>query len=96
MDPNNEPPKVVFEEENQWKVIKHYPKPLAPKMVRWVMKHSGGLIKDENQASYVLVVFAIIIFVISLYFFFGGGTPQPKVPVNVLQQIGQIPGVTSR
>ncbi|MFA6586019.1 MAG: hypothetical protein WCS86_02565 [Candidatus Paceibacterota bacterium] len=42
----------------------------APTMVRWVMKLFGGLIKTQKQAEYVLVVFAIVIFGISLYLFF--------------------------
>ncbi|MDP2741463.1 MAG: hypothetical protein Q8O66_02140 [bacterium] len=53
--------------------------PEMPKMVRWVIKRSRGIIKDEKQASFVLLVFAIAIIIISLFFFFssnGGSESQ--------------------
>lgn len=96
MDPNNEPKKVVFEEENNWGAIKYYRQPTATKMVQWLVKHSGGLIKNDKQANYLLIAFALVIFAISLFIFFGGGHAQPKVPANVLQQMKQIPVGTSR
>lgn len=42
----------------------------APRMVRWVMKLSGGAITEQKQAEYVLLGFAILIFGISLLVFF--------------------------
>ncbi|MBI2627691.1 hypothetical protein HYW72_02040 [Candidatus Nomurabacteria bacterium] len=41
-----------------------------PKMVQWVMKYSGGIIKEERQANYVLFGIAILIFAVSFYLFF--------------------------
>ncbi len=43
----------------------------APKMVQFVIKYSGGMIKDKRTAEYVLSGFAIVIFAVSLYLFFG-------------------------
>ncbi len=41
-----------------------------PKIVRLVIKWSGGLIKEERQANYVLLALAVLMFAVSLYFFF--------------------------
>jgi len=38
-----------------------------PKMVQLVIKWSGGAIKEQRQAEYVLLGFAILIFLISQY-----------------------------
>jgi hypothetical protein len=45
----------------------------TPKMIQWVIDYSGGLIKDEKQASYVLIGFVVIVIIIILFLFFGGG-----------------------
>jgi len=46
--------------------------PGTPKMVQWTIKYSGGLIKNEKQASCVLIGFVIVAIVISLVLIFGG------------------------
>ncbi|MBU6431372.1 MAG: hypothetical protein KGJ58_00230 [Patescibacteria group bacterium] len=38
--------------------------------------HSGGLIKDAKQASYVLLGFALAAVIVSLVLSFGGGRPN--------------------
>jgi len=43
----------------------------TPKMVKWVIKYSGGMIKNERRAEYMLLVLVIIMFGLSFYFFFG-------------------------
>jgi hypothetical protein len=48
------------------------------KMAALVIKYSGGLIKSENAAQYVLLGIVVLCISISLYLFFGGGTPHPK------------------
>ena len=42
-----------------------------PKIIQFVIKYSGGLVKDERQAEYVLLVFSILIIIFSLILFFG-------------------------
>jgi len=55
----------------------------VPKIVQLVMKCSGGAIKDERQAEYVLLGFVVVTIAISLFLFFGGGTPSSKnVPLG--------------
>ncbi len=51
-----------------------------PRMVRMVMRLSGGRITNIHQAIYALVIVAAVVFVVSLTVFFwgsGGNTPQP-------------------
>lgn len=71
MDYNNEPPKIVFEDEQFQR-----PQPLqtpTPKIIELVIKYSGGYIKDEKQASYFLIGFVAIAIIISLFLFFSAG-----------------------
>lgn len=57
----------------------------TPKIVTWVIKYSGGLVKNEKQASYVLLGFVTVTVVIVLFLIFGGGSSQPTqgtIPPN--------------
>ena len=45
----------------------------TPKIIQWVIKYSGGYVKDEKQAIYVLIGFVVVAIVISLFLIFGGG-----------------------
>ncbi|MDP9248942.1 MAG: hypothetical protein M3M85_00290 [bacterium] len=68
-----------FEAKNAEQVISKPPanqKAESPKMIILAMKHSGGLIKDERQAEYALLGFAIICIIISLLFFFPSGDAE--------------------
>jgi len=42
-----------------------------PKMVQLVMKYSGGAIKEQKTAEYVLLGFVVLAIGVSLYLFFG-------------------------
>lgn len=78
MDQNNEAQKVVFEGEELGRP-QSFETP-TPKMVEWVIKYSGGYIKDEEQANYILIGFSVVAVAISLYLFLGisgtAGSPQ--------------------
>ena len=50
-----------------------YVSPTAPKIIRWLIKYSGGLIKNEKQAFYVILGFIVFVVIISLFLIFGGG-----------------------
>jgi len=71
-------------------VEKKYEAPEPSKMVKLVMKISGGAIKEQKQAEYVLLVFAILAIITSLFLFFGGGHSQQKIPPEALEQMKQM------
>jgi hypothetical protein len=60
----------------------------TPKMVDFVMKYSGGLIKNEEQANYVLIVVAVILIIIAITMV--SQSSNPVVPANGEVPVGQI------
>ncbi|MBI3305546.1 hypothetical protein HYZ82_00210 [Candidatus Nomurabacteria bacterium] len=84
MDQNNEPGKIVFEGEEFQHSARSF-QTATPKITEWVIKYSGGAIKDEKQANYVLIGFAAAAIIISLFLFFlGGGQDLP--PERVMSE----------
>ncbi len=79
---------VKFEDELQ-RPQTFYPR--TPKGVQWVMKYSGGLIKDERQAEYAILGFVALAIIVSLFLVFSGGNTQQKPPAAVLEMIKQMP-----
>lgn len=72
MNQDNEPPRVIFEEEE----FQHSTRTFGSensKIIRWVMRCSGGIIKNEKQANYVLLGFVILAIIISFFLIFGDG-----------------------
>ncbi|KKQ20327.1 MAG: hypothetical protein US33_C0021G0017 [Parcubacteria group bacterium GW2011_GWC1_36_9] len=84
--PSPEASSIKFETDS-YKAVKFYNETDTPKMVRLVMKYSGGLIKEQKQAEYVLFGLAIVIFGISLYLFFGGGSKSPTFNENIPAEV---------
>lgn len=64
--------RMKFEGEKFQRLRQSFQTP-TPKIVHWVIKYSGGLIKDEQQANYVLIGFVMLAIIISLFLFFSGG-----------------------
>ena len=60
-------------EDSGWRAIKYYREPATPKIIELIVKYSGGLIKDVNQARYFLLSFVVIAMIISLYLLLGQG-----------------------
>lgn len=52
----------------------------TPKIIQWTIRYSGGMIKDERQAEYVLLALVVIMFGLSFYFFFGGNIGKKASP----------------
>ncbi len=50
----------------------------SPSMLRWLMDISGGLLKNERQASYALAAIAAVAIVVSFYSIFSSGVKIPK------------------
>lgn len=62
-----------------YKAIKIYNETATPKMVKAVMKLSGGAVKDQRQAEWVLLGFVVVVIGISIYLAFGFNTrPHPS------------------
>jgi hypothetical protein len=77
------------ESKNQWRAIKYYRESATPKAVKWVMKLSGGLIKSERQAGWVIIGLAIIAIIVSAFLFFGipNFSSRPS-PDEIIKTIG--------
>lgn len=73
MDQNNEPPKIVFEGEEFQRPAQSF-QTQTPKIVQWVIKYSGGYIKDEKQAQYALIGFVVLAFIFAFFFMTSGGS----------------------
>jgi hypothetical protein len=52
--------------------------PGTPKIIQWLVRYSGGLIKDEKQANYVLIGFVILIFFLSFFLLSSRGEEQMR------------------
>ncbi len=65
-------------QDSGWRTMKQQQQtPESPKIIRLAIKLSGGLVKDEKQASYVLIGFVVAAIVIFLIVIFSGGSSQP-------------------
>ncbi len=71
---------VVFDDE--WKSSLSYSDDNTPNIVRWVIKYSSGLIKNEKQATYVIYGFVVLIIIISLFLVLGGNNPQNNIEIR--------------
>src|SRR3989338_3274200 len=71
--------RIKFEGEEFQRPRQSFQTP-TPKIVELVIKYSGGAIKDEKQANYVLIGFVVIAIIVSLFLFFGGGSSNKKIP----------------
>ena len=80
MNPN-ERSQIIFENEELQKPVARMGQPQSPKMVSWVIRHSGGLVKNEKQASQVLLTFALSAIIFSLFVFLRrADTTRPPAP----------------
>lgn len=88
MDQNNKPPRVEFEtdEIDGYQAVKYYRETNTPKIIQLTMKYSGGLIKKERQAEYVLLGFVVVAVIISLIIILGSGSKIPPPPPTPLQE----------
>ena len=73
-------------ETNDYPAVKYYRETTTPKIIKLVTKYSGGAVKDERQAEYVLLGFVVVAIIVSLFLFFGNSTSSdlekiiPKKP----------------
>src|SRR3989344_4958843 len=73
-------------EDTGYQAVKYYRETTTQKIIKLVMKYSGGAVKDERQAEYVLLGFVVVAIIVSLFLFFGNSTSSdlekiiPKKP----------------
>src|SRR3989344_2389326 len=82
----NEPPRMTFEGD-EWQSPTRFQSQQTPAIVRWVVQYSGGYVKDEKQATYVLVGFAAAAIVIASILWFRGGGSEAKFEAPPGQRI---------
>ena len=64
--------------------------PRMPKIIQWVIKYSGGLVKNEKQANYVLLGFVVLAIIVSLFLFFGGRNKSSQLSAEQLEQMNNL------
>jgi len=77
--PDKETPNIEYEEDKWKQKIQPSPVDETPKMVKLVIKSSGGSIKDRRQAEYVLLGFVVVVIAISLYLMFFDNRITPPI-----------------
>ena len=90
MDQGNQVQGVQFQEDRWSQSSPSFTEDDTPKMVKLVVKYSGGALSIK-QAEFSLFVFAVVIFVLSLFLFFSGGHKTQKPSEEILRQIQQMP-----
>ena len=64
-------------EDKGWKAVKYYRETDEPKVIKLLIRYSGGLVKNEKQAVYILLGFAILAIIVSLFLWFGNNVSEP-------------------
>lgn len=95
MDQYNEPGKIVFESEEFRRPVQSF-QSKTPKIIDWVIKHSGGYVKDENQADYVLIGFVVLAIVIGFTFLFNSGGNKAEIKAPPGQKVIYSPNAPPR
>jgi len=57
------------------------------KMARFVIKYSGGAIKDQRQAEWILFGFVLVAVGISIYLLFGTGSRANSVTPTMIEKM---------
>lgn len=83
MEGDTDRPKVEFE-ESSWQADVKSRQVATRGMGSWLMRHSGGILKTEEQAQYVLGLIAVIAIAISAHFFTSIGD-EVYVPPGALE-----------
>src|SRR3989338_985930 len=91
--------KSVEMKSREYQLESLYP-PGTPKVIRWVIKYSGGFVKGEKQASYVLIglsgVAIVLTIILAARVFSGPPAPPVGPPQNPTPQssgeFGEPPG----
>jgi hypothetical protein len=78
---------VQFKEE--WRPQQKIPKKSwGEKLAGFLVKYSGGLIKNENQASYVIIGLVVAAIIVSLFLFFLGPSSYSEKIITPIPAAG--------
>lgn len=58
----------------------------TPPVISFIIKHSCGLIKTQNQALYLMLSFMGIIIILSLFFIFSAGKTKSKPEPDIFNR----------
>lgn len=81
--PQREISGVKFESDS-WKAVKFYNETTPPKIIQLVMKYSGGAIKEQGQAEYVLFGLVVLTIFVSVFLFFNGTKKNTLPPQEII------------
>jgi hypothetical protein len=81
---------IKSQAEQEQKTVVNEKTPEIPKMDQLIMKWSGGAIKEQKQAEYILLGFVIVALAVSFFLFFGAtrspsSLPSPLSPLSYYQ-----------
>jgi hypothetical protein len=74
-------------ETESYRAVKFYKETAEPKIVKTVIKYSGGAVKNQKQAEWILLVFVILAIAVSIYLFFGFGNTKHQITPSMLEQM---------
>jgi len=66
-------------------------RPETSKIIQLVIKYSGGLVKDKNQANYVVLGLTSFIIIFSLFSIFGAEDKPQELNTADFKEIEQMP-----
>lgn len=87
---NHEVEGVSFDTDKEvpsYGAIKYYKETVEPKMVKAVIKLSGGTVKNQRQAEWILFGFVVLAVGISIYLTFFSGHKPPTITPAMLEQM---------
>lgn len=70
--------------------------PETPPVISFIIKYSCGLIKNQNQALYLMLSFTGIIIILSLFFIFSANKTKPKPEPDIFNRPSQLQPVKQR
>ncbi|OIO30554.1 hypothetical protein AUJ77_01945 [Candidatus Nomurabacteria bacterium CG1_02_43_90] len=69
--------KVIFENDGLARPTQHIK---ISKMTAWIIRHTGGYIKDTQTVNYFLIFFIVLAIVFSFFIFVSSGEKKPLPP----------------
>lgn len=80
-------PKVSFADQGFQRPAQYTNQDDSPKIIRWITNYSGGFIKDEKQANYVIIAFIIVVMGVSIFLYISSRPNNSKPTPEALREI---------